>query len=174
MEPRRKTWRTYGQESDSGVSHAYHLLPRPMQSWGSRASFNVRPTDLYPTKRWCWHCCRLVRHPAPRDEKLHALHALILPCGWIARRTLAGLSHGLSKGRTERDDRAWVTERYYLEDAVFVVTLSHKDPAFIESIYWGCAILIQPFMGRCALLPFRLWGWRRPIPSNSTETLGDE
>ena len=126
----------------------------PMQSWGSRASFNVRPTDLYPTKSAVLGIVAaslgIRRH---EDEKLHALHALDFAVRVDRPGELLRNFHMVfSKGRTERDDRAWVTERYYLEDAVFVVTLSHKDPAFIESIYWGLRDpYFQPFMGRRAL-----------------------
>ena len=59
-------------------------------------------------------------------------------------------------------DRTYVTERYYLEDAVFVVAISHEDDNLIEKIYEA---LKRPY--------FQMFLGRRSIPVLADFILGN-
>lgn len=49
-------------------------------------------------------------------------------------------------------ETTYVTDRYYLEDAVFLIAISHTDDAFMQSIEEGLRYpYFQLFMGRRAL-----------------------
>lgn len=49
-------------------------------------------------------------------------------------------------------DGNYVTNRYYLQDAVFIVALGHRDEAFIDELVAAIrAPYFQPFMGRRSL-----------------------
>ena len=51
-------------------------------------------------------------------------------------------------------DRNYVTNRYYLEDAVFVVALSHTDDSFIDIIKGALKIPISNLL------------WEKGTPNN--------
>ena len=104
----------------------------PMQSWGTDSHFETRHTDLYPSKS--------------------AVIGLI------------GAALGIRRDdKSICDfDRTYVTERYYLEDAVFVVAISHEDDNFIEKIYEA---LKRPY--------FQMFLGRRSIPVLADFILGN-
>ena len=55
-------------------------------------------------------------------------------------------------------ERNYVTNRYYLEDAVFVVAISHKSDELMDKIEGGLRYpYYQPFMGRRSLIIYQVY-----------------
>lgn len=104
-------------------------LAAPMQSWGSDSNFEVRRTNREPTKSGVigMIAASMGRR---RDESLD---------------DLASLRFGVrvdQPGRLERDfhmvhkdkKTSYLTYRYYIHDAVFLVGFECEDRAFLENI----------------------------------------
>lgn len=124
-------------------------LAGPLQSWGTSSHFEYRRTDNYPSKS--------------------AIIGMILAAMGIRR----GISEDLIAELNEvdfalridqeedvledyhivqnrlKDASFYVTERYYLEDAVFLVAIGSENKAIIEEIENALKYpYFQPFMGR--------------------------
>lgn len=126
----------------------------PMQSWGTNSNFENRHTDFYPSKSAVVGMISAsLGYRRDEDEKIRKLNELsfavridqpgnILKDYHTARKNIKKLS---AKGN-------YVTNRYYLEDAVFVVAISHKDDILMTEIEnslrnpW-----FQTFLGRRSL-----------------------
>ena len=126
----------------------------PMQSWGTNSNFENRHTDFYPSKSGViGMIAASLGYRRDEDEKISKLNELsfavridqpgnILKDYHTARKNIKKLS---AKGN-------YVTNRFYLEDAVFVVAISHKDDILMGEIEnslknpW-----FQTFLGRRSL-----------------------
>lgn len=129
-----------------------------MQSWGTSSHFETRNTDYYPSKSAVIGVIAAsFGYSRDEDEKIRKLNAL----DFAVRVDQVGLLkkdyHIASKYKNDGSfDRNYVTNRYYLEDAIFVVAISNDDDKWIEDI---CAAIknpyFQPFMGRrsCPVQP---------------------
>lgn len=129
----------------------------PMQSWGTSSHFETRNTDYYPSKSAVIGVIAASFGYKRDDEKIEELNAL----DFAVRVDQVGLLkkdyHIASKYKNDGSfERNYVTNRYYLEDAIFVVAISSEDDDWIEEI---CAAIknpyFQPFMGRrsCPVQP---------------------
>lgn len=104
-------------------------LAAPLQSWGVESKFDTRRTLGYPTKSGV---IGLVASAMGRErtEPLDDLNELEI-----------GIRVE-NEGRQIRDyhtadgekDKKYITHRFYLSDATFLVGLEHKDAGFIEKI----------------------------------------
>ncbi|MGI6725594.1 MAG: type I-E CRISPR-associated protein Cas5/CasD [Christensenellales bacterium] len=129
-------------------------LAGPLQSWGTRSHFETRHTDLYPSKSAVIGMvaasmgCR-------RDDnkKIQALNSLDFAVRIDQSGQLLRDYHTAKKYKSNGAfDRTYVTNRYYIEDAVFVVAIGHTDALFVEDIAHGLQNpYFQPFMGRRSL-----------------------
>lgn len=129
----------------------------PMQSWGTSSHFETRNTDYYPSKSAVIGVIAASFGYKRDDEKIEELNAL----DFAVRVDQVGLLkkdyHIASKYKNDGSfERNYVTNRYYLEDAIFVVAISSEDEQWIEEIYVAIKNpYFQQFMGRrsCPVQP---------------------
>ena len=130
----------------------------PMQSWGTSSHIETRNTDYYPSKSAVIGVIAAsFGYSRDEDEKIRKLNEL----DFAVRVDQVGLLkkdyHIASKYKNDGSfERNYVTNRYYLEDAIFVVAISSEDDDWIKEI---CAAIKNPyfqqFMGRrsCPVQP---------------------
>ncbi len=125
-----------------------------MQSWGINSDFETRHTELYPSKSAViGMIAGSLGYRRYEDEKIKKLNDLdfavrIDQIGNLLRDFHTAKSHKPDGGLI----RTYVTNRYYVEDGVFVVAIGDEDDDLINSI--SSAIkrpYFQPFMGRRSL-----------------------
>lgn len=130
----------------------------PMQSWGTSSHFETRNTDYYPSKSAVIGVIAAsFGYKRDEDEKIRKLNEL----DFAVRVDQIGLLkkdyHIASKYKNDGSfERNYVTNRYYLEDAIFVVAISNEDDKWIQKIYAAIKNpYFQPFMGRrsCPVQP---------------------
>lgn len=108
----------------------------PLQSWGTDSHFETRHTDTHPSKSGVIGMIAAgLGYGREEDEKLARLNRL----GFAVRVDQAGQVlrdyHTVRKNKENGDfERTYVTNRYYLQDAVFVVALSSEDDALIHDV----------------------------------------
>lgn len=138
-------------------------LAGPLQSWGTASRFEVRATDMVPSKSGVIGlvCAALGR---PRSETVDDLAALrfgvrVEQQGSVLRdfHTVgAGVGAGgvaVSSGARSQA-RGIVTERYYLQDAAFVAGLEGQDPDLLIEIHRALLGPCRPLaLGRRACPP---------------------
>ncbi len=114
-------------------------LGAPLQSWGTASRFEVRATELAPSKSGVIGllCAALGR---PRDRPVDDLAALrfgvCVERGGSVLRDFHTVGAGTDPVAVASGakGRGIVTERYYLEDAAFVVGLEGTDEAFARQL----------------------------------------
>ncbi|MEK2534677.1 type I-E CRISPR-associated protein Cas5/CasD [Tetragenococcus halophilus] len=126
----------------------------PLQSWGTSSHFETRQTDRYPSKSAViGMIAASLGYRRHEDEKIQELNDL----NFGVRIDQAGENlrdyHIARKYKNNGAiDRTYVTDRYYLEDAIFIVAIGHEDEQFVEKIERGLKEpYFQPFMGRRSL-----------------------
>ncbi len=140
----------------------------PLQSWGSSSHFEIRHTDPFPSKSAVTGLiAAALGYRRNEDEKIRGLNRL----HFAVRIDQPGqieydyqTAHKYKDSRKEPDpvlDRTYVTRRYYLEDAVFVVAVGHEDAYLIERI---TEALKHPY--------FQLYMGRRSCPVPEDFILG--
>lgn len=125
-----------------------------MQSWGTSSHFETRNTDYYPSKSAVIGVIAAsFGYRRDEDEKIEKLNEL----DFAVRVDQVGLLRkDYQTARKLKKDESYVTNRYYLEDAVFVVAISSEYDKWIEEIYFALKNpYFQPFMGRrsCPVQP---------------------
>ena len=122
----------------------------PMQSWGTDSHFETRHTDLYPSKSAVIGLIGAALGIRRDDAAIKELEKIKLAIRIDQEGSLLKDYHIARKYKPTGDfDRTYVTERYYLEDAVFVVAISHEDNNLIEKIYEALKRpYFQMFLGR--------------------------
>lgn len=123
----------------------------PLQSWGTSSNFETRHTDDYPSKSGVLGIlASSLGYRRNEDEKLKKLREI----NYATRVDQVGVlfrDYQIAKkykknGQLERN---YVTNRYYLSDAIFLVVLSHEDEEFIDEIYRALKRpYFQNFLGR--------------------------
>lgn len=126
----------------------------PLQSWGTRSHFETRHTDLYPSKSAVIGIIAAsMGYRRYDDAKIQALSELNFAVRIDQKGQLLRDYHTAVKYKVSGvPERTYVTNRYYIEDAVFVAAVGHDDDAFVEEIA-ECLLnpYFQPFMGRRSL-----------------------
>ncbi len=117
----------------------------PLQSWGIGSNFETRDTERYPTKS---AIIGLVAGALGyrRDEKEKTSRLNNLSFG-VRVDQKGSLLKDYHIARSER--QTYVTNRYYLQDAVFLAMISHEDSSWVDTV--AKALLnpvFPPFMGR--------------------------
>lgn len=126
----------------------------PLQSWGTNSNYETRYTDRYPSKSavigMIAACLGYRRND---DEKIRKLNKLdfgvrIDQPGKILRDFQIA-----SKYKSNGDlERTYVTNRYYLQDAVFLVGIGSEDTELLDNIKNALKTpCFQPFLGRRSL-----------------------
>ncbi|EGS31714.1 CRISPR-associated protein Cas5/CasD [Peptoniphilus sp. oral taxon 375 str. F0436] len=126
-------------------------LTGPMQSWGTSSHFETRTTDYYPSKSAVLGIVAAsLGYRRDNDEAIKKLNDLDFAVRVDQEGILSRDFHIARKLKANGSlDRNYVTNRYYLEDAVFVVALGHEDDAWMDEIIKALENpYFQPFMGR--------------------------
>lgn len=130
-------------------------LKGPMQSWGTSSHFETRNTDYYPSKSaviGIIAACFGYRRDQGQDQEkaIKALNELDFALRIDQPGMLLRDYHIAKKYQeTGEVEQQYVTKRYYMEDAVFVVAISHADDERMEKIYEALKHpYFSPFMGR--------------------------
>ena len=131
----------------------------PMQSWGTSSHYETRQTDPYPSKSGViGMIAASMGYRRDEDEKMKRLNDVNFAVRIDQKGKLLRDYHIAAKySKRGILERNYVTQRYYLEDAVFVVALSSDNDAFIEEIKSNIEKpYFQPYLGRRSC----------PIPAN--------
>ncbi len=126
----------------------------PLQSWGTNSHFEVRHTDYYPSKSAVIGIIAAsLGYGRDEDDKIRKLNEIKFAVRIDQPGNLIKDFHIARKYKPNgSEDRTYVTNRYYLEDAVFLAAISHEDEDFINEIEIGLrSPYFQPFMGRRSL-----------------------
>lgn len=133
-------------------------LSGPLQAWGTSSHFETRKTDYYPSKSGVIGILAAsLGYQRCEDAKIQKLNTLdfavrIDQTGGLLRdfHTAAKyeqLANGC--GRCVEFNKTYTTHRYYMEDSVFVVALSHADDQWIDQIISALNHpCFAPYMGR--------------------------
>lgn len=125
----------------------------PLQSWGTRSHFETRHTDLYPSKSAVIGMVAASMGYRRGDERIQALNGLDFAVRIDQSGHLLRDYHTAKKYKSNGTfDRTYVTNRYYIEDAVYVVAIGHENDLLMEDIAVSLqSPYFQPFMGRRSL-----------------------
>ncbi|MGX7107628.1 type I-E CRISPR-associated protein Cas5/CasD [Hutsoniella sourekii] len=129
----------------------------PLQSWGTQSNFETRHTDFYPSKSAVIGLIAASLGLKRNSDEIQSLNDLDFAVRIDQPGNLLRDYHTAKKYKNNGDlDRTYVTNRYYLEDAVFVVAIFGEDDR-IDSIAEALNNpYYQGYMGRRAL----------PLPAN--------
>ncbi len=126
----------------------------PLQSWGTGSHFESRKTDRYPSKSAVIGLIAAsFGYRRDADEEIAQLNELDFAVRIDQPGRLLRDYHTAAKYKPNGSfERTYVTNRYYLEDAVFVAALGHKDEDFMNRIQDALHHpYFQPFLGRRSL-----------------------
>ncbi|EHI70420.1 type I-E CRISPR-associated protein Cas5/CasD [Streptococcus ictaluri] len=129
-------------------------LAGPLQSWGTSSHFETRQTDCYPSKSAVIGLIAAsLGYRRDEDDKLRRLNELDFAVRIDQNGNLLRDYHTAKKYKHNGEfERTYVTNRYYLEDAIFIVAISHEDAGLISTIEEALRQpYFQPFMGRRSL-----------------------
>ncbi len=121
----------------------------PMQSWGTNSHFESRYTDFYPSKSAVIGLISAsFGYRRDEDEKIRKLNELEFAVRIDQQGKLLRDYQIATKYKNDKFERNYVTNRYYLEDAIFVVAISGEDN-LMDSIYHALKYpYFQQFLGR--------------------------
>lgn len=125
-------------------------LAGPLQSWGTTSLFEVRSTDRYPSKSALIGILGASLGYSRGDERLIRLNQLDYAVRIDQPGELLNDYHIARKYKPNASlDQAYVTNRHYLQDAVFTVALGSDDEEWMNEIEWALRHpCYQPFLGR--------------------------
>lgn len=125
-------------------------LAGPMQSWGTSSRFENRYTDRYPSKSAVVGILAACFGYSRDDSRIERLNDL----DFAIRIDQPGeLLHDYHIARRFKSNgeitQTYVTNRYYLQDAIFVVALGSNDVNWITEIEYALKYpYFQPYLGR--------------------------
>src|SRR5699024_8087476 len=109
----------------------------PLQSFGSTSHFETRQTDKYPTKSAVIGMIAASLGLSRDDnERLNALNDL----DFAVRidqpgRVVRDYHIAEKKKKNGQIERTYVTNRFYIEDAVFVVGIANENAQLMDEIF---------------------------------------
>lgn len=128
----------------------------PLQSWGTSSHFESRHTDFYPSKSGVVGLiAACLGYHRDEDEKIRSLNDLHFAVRVDQPGRLLKDYQTVHKLKKNGDfDRNYVTNRYYIEDGVFLVALGSETAGQIEEIVKALQQpYFQPFLGRRSVPP---------------------
>ena len=128
----------------------------PLQSWGTDSHFNIRHTDTHPSKSGVIGMIAAGLGCGRDDERiLEELNKLNFAVRIDQVGPVTKDFHIVRPSEsTDKLGDNYITNRYYLQDAVFVVALSSDDDELIEAVEDAVnRPYFQLFLGRRALPP---------------------
>lgn len=126
----------------------------PMQSYGTGSHFETRHTDLYPSKSAVvGMVAAALGYRRDETESIQQLNKLDFAVRVDQEGNLLRDFHVAQKYKKNGSfERTYVTNRYYLEDAIFVIGLGHQDSSWLENIEEALKNpYFQPYLGRRSL-----------------------
>lgn len=125
-------------------------LAGPLQAWGAESKFEIRRTLGFPTKSGVIGMLAAALGMS-RDDPPDPLNELKFGVR-IDREGAYLRDYHTAHGKKEKD--AYITQRYYLEDAVFLVGLESGDTALLEKLQEAlCHPVFPLFLGRRSCPP---------------------
>lgn len=120
----------------------------PLQSWGTNSHFETRHTDSYPSKSAVIGLiAAALGYRRDENEKIKKLNQLDFGVRIDQPGQLLSDYHTARSFNNKGNlDRTYVTNRYYLEDAIFLVAIGHCDDDWIDEILGG---LRSPYFQMC-------------------------
>lgn len=128
-------------------------LSGPLQAWGVESHFETRQTDNYPSKSAIIGLIAGAIGYRREEEKILELNKLDFAVR-IDQKGVILKDFQTAKMYTEKGDlkRTYVTNRYYLQDAMFIVAISSEDEDLMKNIYEALKYpYFQPFLGKRSL-----------------------
>lgn len=137
----------------------------PLQSWGTDSHFETRHTDTHPSKSGVIGMIAAGLGYRREDDKfLRRLNRLQFAVRIDQAGQMLRDYHTSEKHKENGEfDRNYVTNRYYIQDAVFVVALSSDDEELIGDVRKA---VTSPY--------FQLYLGRRSLPPTADFFLGIE
>jgi CRISPR system Cascade subunit CasD len=126
----------------------------PLQSWGTDSNFETRYTDLHPSKSAViGMIAASMGYRRHEDTKIQRLNELDFAVRIDYQGQIIKDYHIAQKHKKNGEfERTYVTERYYIEDGVFVVAIGHEQEDFINGIAESLKNpYFQTFLGRRSL-----------------------
>lgn len=122
----------------------------PLQSWGVSSKFETRHTEKYPTKSAVVGMIAAALGLRRNDERIKELNQLDFAVRIDQAGKLLHDYHIARKYKNNGDlDRTYVTNRYYLEDAIFMVSVGCEDNKLVDKIEYSLKNpYFQLFLGR--------------------------
>lgn len=128
-------------------------LSGPLQAWGVESHFETRQTDNYPSKSAIIGLIAGAIGYRREEEKILELNKLDFAVR-IDQKGVILKDFQTAKMYSEKGDlkRTYVTNRYYLQDAMFIVAISNEDENLMKNIYDSLKFpYFQPFLGKRSL-----------------------
>jgi CRISPR system Cascade subunit CasD len=125
-------------------------LAGPLQSWGTSSRFETRHTDRYPSKSAITGILTASFGYSRDDTSIQKFNLLDFAVRIDQPGELLCDFHVARRIKPDGTlDQAYVTNRYYVQDAVYVVALGSSDEVWIGEIEYAIKHpYYQPFMGR--------------------------
>ncbi len=135
----------------------------PLQSWGTSSRFENRYTDRFPSKSAVIGMISgALGYRRNEEEKIKKLNNLDFGVRIDSHGSILRDFHTVfNYAKTKTKQRTYVTNRYYLEDAVFIIGIGSDDHKVIEEIAEG---MKRPY--------FQLSFGRRSLPVNADYYIG--
>lgn len=131
-------------------------LAGPMQAYGTSSHFETRHTDFYPSKSAIiGMVAGALGYSRDEDEKIRKLNSLDFGVRVDQEGKLSRDYHIARKDKVNGDfERSYVTNRYYLEDAIFLVAIGSEEQNLMNQIENALKNpYFQLFLGRRSLPP---------------------
>lgn len=127
----------------------------PLQSWGTNSHFNIRHTDLHPSKSAViGMIAAAFGYRRQQNEEIQKLNKLDFA---IRADQIGSIAKDFHVARHEYIEKnVFLTDRYYLEDSIFLVALGSKDENLMDKIEYA---LKNPY--------FQLFLGRKSVPINA-------
>ena len=131
-------------------------LSGPLQSWGTDSHFETRHTDTHPSKSAVIGMIAAglgIRRD--EDEQVSRLNRLDFAVRVDQTGQILRDYHTAKKYKENGDiERTYVTNRFYIQDAVFVVALGNNDEELIQDVKTALTYpYFSVFLGRRSLPP---------------------
>jgi CRISPR system Cascade subunit CasD len=134
----------------------------PLQAWGTDSHFETRHTDSHPSKSGVIGMIAAgLGYSRDDDAELQRLNTLSFAVRIDQKGSLLKDFHTAEKYKGTQFDRNYVTNRWYLQDAVFVAALGSEDEALINDVKVS---VTEPY--------FQLYLGRRSLPPTADLLLG--
>lgn len=121
-----------------------------MQSWGTDSHFNIRHTDYHPSKSAVIGLVAAALGLKRDDKRISSLNSLDF-CVRIDQAGILSKDYQTAHKTKGKKDDVYVTSRFYLSDAVFVIAIGSDNDSLSEKIFSAlCSPYYQLYMGRRA------------------------